>query len=190
MAQNGYPKPKSQVRVRKIIDSGEFRMSGSNSRRQFLAAVGISAATAIAGCLDDDSSDDRGGPGNGHHHEDETDDHHRDDENETDNHHRNDDDMGDHHRDDDMHHRRDRLDPVPAAYETATAIDGTVRDPNSLASKAAVNYQSVSEASEQCAGCRYYIPDKDGDSLGACAVVAGRIEPDGWCTSFISTDSQ
>lgn len=154
-------------------------MTRTNSRREFLAAVGISATSAVAGCLDDGSGDDRGGPRNSNHHEDETDGNHYDDEN-----------VDGHHRDNDMHHRRDRLDPVPAAYETATAIGGTVRDPNSLASKAAVNYRPMPEAGEQCAGCRYYIPDTDGDSLGACAVVAGRIEPDGWCTSFVSIDSQ
>ena len=146
-------------------------MSTAHSRRRFLAAGGVLAVSALAGCSDDD--DHRGpGPGNNdHHHDDTVDD-------------------GRHHDDtfDDGHHGEQRLGPVPEVYETATSLDGTVRDPDSLWSKRAVNYQSAPRDGRQCAGCRYYIPDKDGDGLGACAIVAGRIEPDGWCASYVSVE--
>jgi len=152
-------------------------MTGSNSRRQFLAAVGVTAASALAGCSDDD--DPPGPRGDGM-----RDDHHGSGPAGTDT-------DGRHHHDDefdDRHHGEGRFGPVPEIYETATALDGTVREPESVSSKRAVNYHSVPEDGRQCAGCRYYIPDKDGDGLGACAVVAGRIEPDGWCASYVSLD--
>ncbi|MEF8822245.1 MAG: high-potential iron-sulfur protein [Halovenus sp.] len=145
-------------------------MSNRHSRRRFLAAVGVSAVSALAGCSDDD---DRRGPGMG------DDDRHHNGPGGTDSI-----DDGRHHHDDTVGDRR--LGPVPAVYENARALDGTVRDPDSLSSKRGVNYQSVPEGGRQCAGCGYYIPDKDGDGLGACAIVAGRIEPDGWCVSYVS----
>lgn len=73
---------------------------------------------------------------------------------------------------------------VPAAYETATSVGGTRRDPATLSSKEAVDYQSQPNDGEQCAGCRFYIEDKNGDGMGACAIVEGQIDPNGWCASF------
>jgi hypothetical protein len=76
------------------------------------------------------------------------------------------------------------LEPVPADYRTATAQDGTERDPDSLSTKSAVNYQEEPNDGEQCSGCRFYIPDKNGDDVGACAIVEGKIDPAGWCASY------
>lgn len=151
-------------------------MGRRNSRRQFLAAVGVAATSALAGCSDDD--DPRDGPGS----DGMRGDHHGDGPRGTDS-----TDGGRHHHGD-RHNGDGRVGPVPETYETATALDGTVRDPGSLSSKRAVNYQSEPAENDRCAGCRYYIPDKDGDGLGACAVVAGRIEPDGWCASYVSLE--
>ena len=74
--------------------------------------------------------------------------------------------------------------PVPAEYETATAVGGTRRNPNAVASKASVEYQSSPNDGNQCSGCQFYIPDKDGDGLGACAIVEGVIDPEGWWRGF------
>jgi hypothetical protein len=76
------------------------------------------------------------------------------------------------------------LGPVPSEYETATSIGGTQRDPESLSTKNAVDYQSSPNAGNQCSGCTFYIEDIDGDGVGACAIVEGEIEPEGWCASF------
>jgi hypothetical protein len=80
------------------------------------------------------------------------------------------------------------LGPVPDEYVTATAQDGTRRSPDSVATKQAVTYQSEPRDGQQCTDCTFYIPDKNGDGLGACAVVEGTIEPEGWCSSFVQYD--
>ena len=41
---------------------------------------------------------------------------------------------------------------------------------------------------ERSTDCRYDIPDRNGDGLGACAVVEGKIEPEAWCSSFVQYD--
>jgi hypothetical protein len=74
--------------------------------------------------------------------------------------------------------------PVPEEYATATAQDGTQRNPDGLSSQAAVRYQLQPKDGQQCSGCRFYIPDRNGDELGACAIVAGKIAPEGWCVSY------
>jgi|AntRauTorcE11898_2_1112593.scaffolds.fasta_scaffold08706_2 nitrous oxide reductase accessory protein NosL len=76
-------------------------------------------------------------------------------------------------------------DEVPDEYETATALNGQQRDPGSLSSKDAVSYQDQPEGGQQCSGCAFYIPDKNGDDIGACAIVEGNIEPDGYCVSYV-----
>lgn len=75
-------------------------------------------------------------------------------------------------------------DSVPAAYETATSLGGTQRNPESLSSKSAVNYQEQPNDGQQCSDCQFYIEDKNGDGLGACAIVAGTIDPEGYCVSY------
>jgi hypothetical protein len=77
------------------------------------------------------------------------------------------------------------LGPVPDEYVTATAQDGTDRSPDSVAEKSAVMYQSEPKEGQQCTDCAFYIPDRNGDGLGACAVVEGEIEPQAWCSSFV-----
>lgn len=76
--------------------------------------------------------------------------------------------------------------PVPAAYRTATSQGGMKRDPDELTSKGGANYTSagVKQREQTCADCRYYIPDKEGDGLGACSAVKGYIEPKAWCTLY------
>ncbi|EMA07353.1 high-potential iron-sulfur protein [Haloferax denitrificans] len=74
---------------------------------------------------------------------------------------------------------------VPAEYATATSLDGTQRNPDSLSSQEAVSYQDQPSGGRQCSTCRYYIEDKNGDGVGACAIVAGEIAPEGYCVSYV-----
>jgi len=81
--------------------------------------------------------------------------------------------------------RTEGLGPVPEEYENSTAVDGMEReDPDSLIPYDAVNYQSSPNGNMRCDGCRYWIPDKNNDGLGACAIVANDIEPEGWCGRY------
>ena len=73
---------------------------------------------------------------------------------------------------------------VPSEYETATALGGTQRNPESLSSQADVDYQPEPNEGQQCSGCTFYIEDKNGDGMGACAIVEGTIDPEGWCVSY------
>jgi len=75
-------------------------------------------------------------------------------------------------------------DTVPSEYETATAIGGSQRDPDSLSSKPGLNYQSEPQDGQQCSSCQFYIEDKNGDGMGACTLVAGNIDPEGYCVSY------
>ncbi|ELK54478.1 hypothetical protein D320_09819 [Haloferax sp. BAB-2207] len=81
--------------------------------------------------------------------------------------------------------RRVRPGAVPEAYATATSLDGTQRNPDSLSSQEAVSYQDEPSEGRQCSTCRYYIEDKNGDGVGACAIVAGEIAPEGYCVSYV-----
>ncbi|WP_324664422.1 nitrous oxide reductase accessory protein NosL [Haloarcula sediminis] len=77
-------------------------------------------------------------------------------------------------------------DGVPEAYRTATGLGDGQRDPDALATQSAVNYQSEPQGGKQCSGCSYYVPDKNGDGLGACTIVEGTIDPSGYCTSYVA----
>ncbi|KAB1185062.1 MULTISPECIES: high-potential iron-sulfur protein [Haloferax] len=74
---------------------------------------------------------------------------------------------------------------VPEEYATATSVDGTQRNPESLSSQEAVAYQDEPKEGLQCSNCRYYIEDKNDDGLGACAIVEGEIAPEGYCVSYV-----
>lgn len=78
-------------------------------------------------------------------------------------------------------------DSVPARYETATGLSDRRRDPASLTAKNTVAYQSSPKGGQGCSGCQHFIPPKGDDELGACVLVEGRIDPDGWCKLFSPT---
>ena len=78
----------------------------------------------------------------------------------------------------------------PEAVGAATSngpVRGSDRSPTSTRRRRrrTVMYQSEPRDGQQCTDCRFYIPDKNGDGLGACAVVEGKIEPQAWCSSFV-----
>ena len=74
--------------------------------------------------------------------------------------------------------------PVPESERTAEALGGIQRDPDALQDPAALNYQSTPNNGQQCDGCQYYVPDQNGDGMGACTLVSGQIDPEGWCISY------
>ena len=74
--------------------------------------------------------------------------------------------------------------PVPESERTAEALGGIQRDPDALQDPAALNYQSTPNNGQQCDGCQYYVPDQNGDGMGACTLIAGQIDPEGWCISY------
>ncbi|MDY7082185.1 MAG: high-potential iron-sulfur protein [Halobacteria archaeon] len=74
--------------------------------------------------------------------------------------------------------------PVPESERTATSLGGTQRNPNSLQSKSSAEYQSSPQNGQKCSNCTYYIEDQSGDGLGACALVSGKIEPNGYCILY------
>lgn len=76
------------------------------------------------------------------------------------------------------------VEPVPDEYATATAQGGTERDPDALSTQSQVNYQPEPSNGQKCSGCLYYVPDKNGDGAGACAIVEGTIDPNAWCVSY------
>jgi hypothetical protein len=79
---------------------------------------------------------------------------------------------------------------VPAAYRTASAQAGEERNPDDLLSQAEVNLMEsveaiadeVAQPGQSCGNCAEYIPDKNGDTWGACARVEGYIAVEDWCT--------
>jgi len=78
---------------------------------------------------------------------------------------------------------------VPEAYRTATGLGGSQRNPSALSTQSAVSYQSEPKNGQQCSGCTYYIPDKNGDGVGACTIVEGTIAPSGYCTSYVAHEA-
>jgi hypothetical protein len=79
-------------------------------------------------------------------------------------------------------------DTVPEVYRTATSLGGTERSPDGLSSKESVNYQAEPKDGQQCSGCSYYIEDKNDDGTGACAIVEGNVDPEGYCVSYVATE--
>ena len=55
-----------------------------------------------------------------------------------------------------------------------------------LLPKSEVHYTSDhGRLSEQCSKCRHYVnPTSFRGVMGVCVIVAGRIDPDGWCDRF------
>lgn len=79
---------------------------------------------------------------------------------------------------------------VPAAYETATSQGGAKRNPSGLSTKAAVKYQTQPNGGQQCSGCQFFIPIQGDAAPGACAIVEGPIQPDGWCVSYAALQTE
>ncbi len=55
-----------------------------------------------------------------------------------------------------------------------------------LLSKASVQYQDRPHGGQHCSDCAYFIPGTDAKANGSCRLVAGSIDPNGWCERFAS----
>ncbi|MBK1699040.1 hypothetical protein CKO21_17490 [Rhodovibrio salinarum] len=49
------------------------------------------------------------------------------------------------------------------------------------APKQAVQYQPDPKGDQQCTNCQFWIPPEGGQDMGGCQIVAGEIDPTGWC---------
>lgn len=78
--------------------------------------------------------------------------------------------------------------PVPEVYETAESINGIERDPDELRSRHDVGYQCHPMGFQLCANCRYFIPSKTGEPVGACAIVDGGVRSQDWCAVYEHTE--
>ena len=82
--------------------------------------------------------------------------------------------------------------PVPDLYVSATSLGNEQRNPEELSTKSSVTFSEFDEAQESdaheagtcCANCADYIPDKNGDTFGACAEVEGYVDGGDWCTIY------
>jgi hypothetical protein len=79
---------------------------------------------------------------------------------------------------------------VPEAYRTASSQGGEERNPDDLRSHEEVNLTESVDAladglappGQSCGNCAEFLPDRNGDSWGACAKVEGYIAVEDWCT--------
>ncbi|WP_338742184.1 high-potential iron-sulfur protein [Haloplanus salilacus] len=84
--------------------------------------------------------------------------------------------------------------PVPQVYQSSVSLGGEDRQGDNLTPKADVQFSEFDEARERdahqpgtcCANCADFIPDKNGDTFGACAEVHGYIDGADWCTVYES----
>lgn len=75
--------------------------------------------------------------------------------------------------------------PVPEEYRTAKAqVNEYTRNPDELLSKEQAGYQREPKFENACRDCGKFVPDENGDCLGACVRVEGYVEPWGWCEQF------
>jgi hypothetical protein len=63
-------------------------------------------------------------------------------------------------------------------------LAGCTNESGGTTPKSQVNYQDHPKRGQQCSGCQYYLPSKDGDNTGECKKVAGKIAPNGWCQLY------
>jgi hypothetical protein len=82
----------------------------------------------------------------------------------------------------------DEADGVPPSERTAEALNGIERNPDALQDPDALNYQQTPKNGQRCDGCQYYVPDENGDGMGACTLISGQVDPEGWCISYRASD--
>jgi hypothetical protein len=78
---------------------------------------------------------------------------------------------------------------VPEAYRTATSQGGEARDPEQLSAQAEVALKESVDAvadddadpGQSCGNCAEFVPDRNGDTWGACAAVEGYVASEDWC---------
>ena len=73
-------------------------------------------------------------------------------------------------------------------YRTAESIDGIQRDPDELLSKADAAYQCFPQGPEQCSNCRFFVPYRTPEDIGACTEIEGEVRTLDWCARYEPTD--
>ncbi len=74
---------------------------------------------------------------------------------------------------------------VALASLAALPLAGLCRDAAAGASRFDLHYQDRPKDGQRCADCAAFIPPADGSGTqGACRVVAGQIDRNGWCMAF------
>jgi hypothetical protein len=89
--------------------------------------------------------------------------------------------------------RRRLLARVAAALPAWLALPLLVRSTAARAgtgSKEDFHYQDHPNEEKRCANCVQFIPPAAGQQLGACQIVAGPINPNGWCMAFTPKQDQ
>lgn len=75
-----------------------------------------------------------------------------------------------------------------AAVAATALVAGTLLKPQAAeaakAAKSSMMYQDKPHGNQQCSGCVQFIPGSSPDAKGTCRVVAGSIDPQGWCVAF------
>ncbi len=66
-----------------------------------------------------------------------------------------------------------------AVAATAGAASADAKSPQS-----AVQYQDQPKGSAKCSGCKFFVAGSDTKAKGHCQVVAGDINPNGWCVVY------
>ncbi|MES2104794.1 MAG: high-potential iron-sulfur protein [Pseudomonadota bacterium] len=74
---------------------------------------------------------------------------------------------------------------VALASLATMPLAGLQRDAVAGASRVDLYYQDHPKDGQRCADCAAFLPPADANSsLGACRVVAGQIDRNGWCMAF------
>ena len=72
---------------------------------------------------------------------------------------------------------------LPIAATAAVAMVGEA-SADSKSPKSAVQYQSKPKGAARCDNCKFWVPGKTAKAKGKCTVVAGDIDPSGWCVVY------
>jgi ABC-type sugar transport system substrate-binding protein len=66
----------------------------------------------------------------------------------------------------------------------AAAVASVTALADAKTSPAAVNYVPKSTNGKYCKNCRFYVANKAAGKAGTCTIVAGPIEPLGYCVAY------
>jgi hypothetical protein len=72
-----------------------------------------------------------------------------------------------------------------AAVAGASQASAAAKSPAtaSKSPQSAVQYQTTPKGTAKCSGCKFFLPGAPGAN-GQCQVVAGDINPNGWCVVY------
>ncbi|HWF01133.1 MAG TPA: high-potential iron-sulfur protein [Caulobacteraceae bacterium] len=80
--------------------------------------------------------------------------------------------------------RRSLLIGAVLAGAAPLAIAGASHAAGGTLAKATAKYQDKPMNGQVCSGCSYWLPGKTPKDKGLCKLVAGPIDPNGWCQLY------